>query len=77
MKRAEKAERIQEIGLRKAMGARRSDILRQFLVESVVLSAFGGLFGVLGATAIARIAPEPPVTSALIGVQLEPWFVLL
>jgi putative ABC transport system permease protein len=46
-------ERIQEIGIRKAMGARRSDILRQFLVESVVLSGFGGLLGVLGAAAIA------------------------
>jgi putative ABC transport system permease protein len=46
-------ERIQEIGIRKAMGARRGDILRQFLVEAVVLSGFGGLLGVLGATAIS------------------------
>ena len=42
-------ERIKEIGIRKAMGARRGDILRQFMVEAVVLSAFGGLLGVLGA----------------------------
>ena len=39
-------ERISEIGLRKALGARRSDILRQFLIEAAVISAVGGLMGV-------------------------------
>jgi len=38
-------ERIKEIGIRRALGARTSDILLQFLVESVVLSALGGLMG--------------------------------
>ena len=43
-------ERINEIGLRKALGARRADILRQFLIEAASLSAAGGLMGVgLGA----------------------------
>jgi putative ABC transport system permease protein len=39
-------ERIAEIGLRKALGAKRSDILRQFLLEAAVISAVGGLLGV-------------------------------
>lgn len=40
-------ERTREIGMRKAVGARRKDILLQFLVESSLLASFGGLFGLL------------------------------
>ncbi|MEL6552926.1 MAG: ABC transporter permease [Cyanobacteria bacterium J06621_11] len=54
-------ERTQEIGLRKAIGASQKDILSQFLIESVILSAIGGLVGTaVGAGGIFLIAALSP-----------------
>jgi putative ABC transport system permease protein len=57
------SERTREIGLRKALGARRRDIVWQILTESVTLSTFGGLVGIgLGfilALIIAKLSPLP------------------
>jgi putative ABC transport system permease protein len=47
-------ERTREIGIRKAMGARRADILRQFLIESTALALVGGAIGVSGGIGIAK-----------------------
>lgn len=63
-------ERTREIGIRKAVGARRSDILAQFLVEATVLCLLGGLLGVLtGYGAAQLITPLLGGTRALVTPQ--------
>ena len=59
-------ERTKEIGIRKSIGARRSDILKQFLAESTMLSLLGGAIGIAIAYALAKlVAVLTPVPTVL------------
>lgn len=71
-------ERTHEIGIRKSVGARGRDILNQFLVESSVLAASGGLIGVLfawvTAVLVRRLTPVPtavPIAAVVTGIGLS------
>jgi putative ABC transport system permease protein len=69
-------ERTREIGIRKSLGARRRDILRQFLAEAVTLSLAGGLLGLLAGAGLAGVinlaTPLPArVTAWSVGVALS------
>lgn len=67
------AERTREIGIRKSLGARRRDILAQFLVESATLSSLGALLGVgLGIGLAELVAALSPLPAAV-----APWSIVL
>ena len=62
------SERTEEIGLRKALGARSGDVLQQFLVESLVLASLGGAIGTLAGlgtvSLVAAVTPLPATIGA-------------
>src|SRR5688572_5882012 len=64
-------ERTREIGIRKALGARRRDLMRQFIIESSTMAAVGGLIGVVLGSGVAK------TITAVVGMpsQIEAWSV--
>lgn len=82
-------ERTREIGIRRALGAKRYDIIQQFLTETVVLTGSGGILGVLFGLSVKRvfdlirdtvtaISPDllPPIVQTL-EPRIAPWSVIL
>jgi putative ABC transport system permease protein len=66
-------ERTREIGIRKAIGAKRFDIMVQFLIESIVICAIGVFIGILCAVGLAKlVASVSPIPAAI-----TPWVVFL
>ena len=63
------SERTREIGIRRALGAKRRDIIEQFLIETTVMSASGGIIGVLLGLAV------PPLVARVSGIPvvIRPW----
>jgi putative ABC transport system permease protein len=69
-------ERTHEIGIRKSLGARRRDILTQFVIESGVIAGVGGLIGIALAVIIAKIVDivftaSVPASAVLVGITLS------
>jgi putative ABC transport system permease protein len=71
-------ERTREIGIRKAVGANRTDILLQFVVEAIIVTLVGGAVGVLAGVVVARIANGQDFgTSSPVTTVVAPWSIFV
>ncbi len=70
-------ERTREIGIRKAVGARKRDILAQFLTEATILSLSGGIIGIILGALIARLISGIQLGSSSISTVVDPDAVIL
>ena len=66
-------ERTREIGIRKSLGARTKDILMQFLIESIIISAIGGVIG----TALGIVIAAVGMSFAKIDIVIDPKVIIL
>ncbi len=62
-------ERTREIGIRKAIGAKKREIMQQFLIESTLISFFGGMIGVVLGTALSRLVSRMGGWDTVVSLQ--------
>jgi putative ABC transport system permease protein len=70
-------ERTREIGLRKAVGARRQEILYQFLVEALFISGVGALIGIAIAVGLAIITGALIPADMNLHIPISPWSIII